>query len=332
MNHSLLQRKHHRAYYLRHVSKRIIVISGPTASGKSQLAVELSLKLNAEIISADSRQVFTELNIGVAKPTPAQLSAVPHHLVSYVSIHKKYSAGHWARDARKIIKSSFEPSAESSEGFSESGTINDRNAPNTLVIAGGSGLHVQALLEGIPAMPEVPVEIRKAYETQFANEGIVGLQKELKERDPSYFEIVDQQNAHRLQRALCAIESSGKTFTELRNAPRTPLPYPVTWVILNPERQQLYERINSRVDEMVNEGLEEEARSFYTFRHLDALQTIGYREWWPFFEGECNRETAIEKLKQASRQYARRQLTWNRRLQGLRLVTPSADEVLPYLK
>jgi len=304
------------------VSKRIIVISGPTASGKSQLAVELSLKLNAQILSADSRQVYIELNIGVAKPTPEQLQAAPHHLVSYVSIHDKYSAGHWARDAKKVIKASF----------SDIGSSGSHDNIETLVIAGGSGLHVQALLEGIPSMPEVPAEIRAAYLQKFERDGLSGLQAELREKDPAYYGIVDQQNAHRLQRALCAIEASGKTFTALRNAPRSPLPYPVTWVILDPNREELYERINARVDEMIHSGLEEEARSFFAHRDLDALQTIGYREWWPYFEGNCSREDAIAKLKQASRQYARRQLTWNRRLEGLRLVTPQADAVLTYLK
>jgi len=297
------------------VSKRIIVISGPTASGKSQVAVELSLKLNAQILSADSRQVYKELNIGVAKPTPAQLDAVPHHLVSYVSIHDKYSAGHWARDAKHVIE----------KGFGESSRL------ECLVIAGGSGLHVQALLEGIPPMPQVSDEIRKGYQTKFESHGIEVLQEELKQRDEDYYNLVDKQNAHRLQRALCAIEASGTTFTALRNAPRTPLPYPVSWIILNPNRDLLYQRINNRVDEMVEGGLEEEVQGLYAYRNLDALQTIGYREWWPFFEGTIDRVTAIEKLKQASRQYARRQLTWNRRLEGLRTEEPNVEALLDHL-
>lgn len=302
------------------MNKRIIVISGPTASGKSQLAVELSLKLNAHILSADSRQVYKELEIGVAKPTPAQLKAVPHHLVSYVSIHDKYSAGHWARDAKKVIETCFDESLEKQQ-----------ERLNTLVIAGGSGLHVQALLEGIPQMPEVPAAIRTRYMEKFEKEGLRSLQKELAKRDAAYYAIVDQQNAHRLQRALCAMEASGKTFTALRNAPRSPLPYPVTWVILDPKRIELYERINQRVDKMLEAGLEQEARSFFDLRHLDALQTIGYREWWPFFEGKSERTATIEKIKQASRQYARRQLTWNRRLEGIRLETPDAEVVLSQL-
>jgi len=298
------------------VSKQLIVISGPTASGKSQLAVELSLKLDAHILSADSRQVYKELDIGVAKPTKAQLDAVQHHLVSYVSIHDKYSAGHWARDAKKVIGSCFGESLNL----------------ETLIIAGGSGLHVQALLEGIPQMPEVSPDIRKAYQEKFTKGGIAVLQEELKRRDEAYFAIVDQQNAHRLQRALCAIEASGKTFTELRNAPRSPLPYATTWIILDPEREKLYHRINDRVEEMITTGLEEEVKGLFPYRQLDALQTIGYREWWPYFEGLSDRKSCIEKIKQASRQYARRQLTWNRRLEGLRIDNPDSNAVLRHLK
>ncbi len=308
------------------MSKRLIIISGPTASGKSELAVQLSLKLNAQILSADSRQVYKELNIGVAKPTKTQLETIPHHLVSYVSIHEKYSAGHWARDARKVMETSFGESPEKLNGTYPTQEL------DTLVIAGGSGLHVQALLEGIPQMPEVSTETRKMYEKKFAERGISELQRELKDRDPSYFKVVDQQNAHRLQRALCAIETSGKTFTELRNAPRHPLPYKASWIILEPERTELYDRINQRVDEMVTAGLEDEARSFYPERHLDALQTIGYREWWPYFEDACDRTSAIEKIKQATRQYARRQLTWNRRLEGLHLPSPDVEAILTHLK
>lgn len=323
MDHKQPQRKHPRATTFHLVNKRLIIISGPTASGKSELAVQLSLKLNAHILSADSRQVYKELNIGVAKPTSTQLAAIPHHLVSHVSIHEKYSAGHWARDAKQVIETSF--------GDARPVELQESKKIETLVIAGGSGLHVQSLLEGIPQMPEVSAEIRTKYEDQFAALGIAGLQQELKKRDPSYFEIVDQQNAHRLQRALCAIEASDKTFTELRNAPRNPLPYSAIWVILNPDRELLYKRINQRVDEMVAAGLEEEARSFYPYRKLDALQTIGYREWWPYFEDECDRDTAIQKIKQASRQYARRQLTWNRRLEGLHLDSPDPETILNYL-
>jgi tRNA dimethylallyltransferase len=323
MDHMRPQRKHPWATTFHLVNKRLIIISGPTASGKSELAVQLSLKLDAQILSADSRQVYKELNIGVAKPTSTQLATIPHHLVSYVSIHEKYSAGHWARDARKVIETSF-----GAEGPVESRHI---STPDTLIIAGGSGLHVQSLLEGIPQMPDVPPAVRQAYEEKFATHGIAALQEELRVQDPAYFEIVDQQNAHRLQRALCAIAASGKTFTALRNAPRQPLPYPASWVILEPNREQLYARINQRVDDMVASGLEEEARELYPLRSLDALQTIGYREWWPYFEGVCNRDAAIEKIKQASRQYARRQLTWNRRLEGLHINSPDPTAILTHL-
>ncbi len=289
------------------------MIAGPTASGKTDLAIALSRKLAAPIISADSRQVYRELNVGVARPTPEQLAAAPHHLIGYVGIADAYSAGRWARDARETLERCF---AET----------------RTCIIAGGSGLHVRALLDGLPDMPQVPAEVREHYDAVFRDEGLPALQDELRRRDPAYAKTVDLGNPHRLLRALAAIEASGETFTALRARPRTPLPYRQRWIVLEPPRDLLYERIDRRVEAMFGAGLLEEARRLYDARHLDALQTIGYRELWPVIEGTATVAEAMARIQQSTRQYARRQMTWNRKLEGLRIETADVEAVLACLR
>ncbi len=291
----------------------MVVVAGPTASGKTALAIALSQELDAPIISADSRQVYRELDIGVAKPTAAQLAAAEHHLIGYVGIAEPYSAGRWARDARATLERCF---AER----------------RTCIIAGGAGLHVQALLDGLPEMPSVAPEIRGHYDELYRDKGLVALQLELTNRDPAYAKTVDLLNPHRLLRALAAMEASGTTFTALRARPREPLPYRQEWVILEPHRKELYARIDRRVLDMMDAGLLDEARGLYAQRHLDALQTIGYRELWPVLEGQIELSKAIQQIQQASRQYARRQTTWNKKLDGLRLVSPDPSAALAYLR
>lgn len=282
--------------------RRLVVIAGPTASGKSALAVTVAQRLGAEVVSADSRQVYRELELGVAKPSAAQLAAVRHHLVSHRSIHEPYSAAHWARDAREAIETSFR----------ESGAC---------VVVGGSGLHVRALVEGIPDMPPVPPAVRAHYGEALRQNGLAPLLAELEAKDPAYHAHVDRANPHRILRALGVIAATGQPFTHWRAQPRTPLPYPVEWLVLDPPRAELYARIDARVDAMVAAGLEEEARGLYSLRALDALQTIGYREWWPVVEGTATRQEAIARIKQATRHFARRQATWNRQLPGQRFAS-----------
>lgn len=271
--------------------------------------MDLATALDAPVISADSRQVYRELDIGVAKPTPAQLAAARHHLVSYVGIDEPYSAGRWVRDAAAALASTFAHH-------------------DYAIVAGGSGLHVRALLEGIPDMPAVPPKVRAKYTDLFEREGLGALQELLRERDPAYAGIVDMANPHRLQRALSVMHASGETFTALRARPHEPLPYDTTYVILEPERTALYARIDARVQDMFSRGLVAEARGLSPKRHLDALQTIGYRELWPHVDGEESAEDALAAVQQATRRYARRQTTWNRRLPGLRLAEPDARRVL----
>lgn len=253
--------------------------------------------------------MYRELDIGVAKPTPAQLAAADHHLISYVGINEAYSAGHWARDAADTLARVFE-------------------RHDFAIVAGGSGLHVRALLEGIPDMPPVPPGVRAHYAAVLARDGLSALQEELRRKDPAYAATADMANPRRIQRALEVLAAGGETFTELRARPREPLPYRSDWVVLDPERDGLSARIDERVRDMFSRGLVDEARGLSPKRHLDALQTIGYRELWPHVDGEASRAEAIAAVQRATRRYARRQATWNRRLQGLRLREPNAERVL----
>ena len=337
--------------------RRVVVVVGPTASGKSALAIALSQNLGAPIISADSRQVYRELDIGVARPSPAELASAPHHLVGYVSIQEPYSAGRWARDARTCLEACFGESTTAVKGQGEkelegqlvppataptaTASLAERapQSTTTCIIAGGSGLHVQALLEGLPDMPIVSLELKQHYDERLNTEGLPQLLRELIQRDPAYAAIVDRQNPMRIMRALAAMDASSSTFTALRERPREPLPYDVRWIILEPERELLYHNINQRVEHMLQRGLEHEVRSLSQHRHLAALQTIGYREWWPYIDGNTSFDATVTAIKNASRSYARRQLTWDRRLDayhdssfGLRQNLPNAADALAWLQ
>ncbi len=293
----------------------MVIVVGPTASGKSGLAVELSQKLAAPIINADSRQVYAELNVGVAKPTPAQLAAAPHQLVGHRSIHAPYSAGRWSREAAAALAAHFQSHPG---GFA--------------IVSGGSGLHIKLLVDGVPPMPAVPNHVREQYEQLLAKHGIEHLQQLLLQDDPAYYQEVALDNPRRLVRALSVIAASGRRFSELRAQPAHPLPYRTVWIKLDPDTEVLYPRINARVDTMIAAGLEQEARQLYSFRHLEALQTIGYRELFEFFDGTISFAEAQELIKRNTRHYARRQRTWNRRLPGLTLAAPDVDAVLAYIR
>jgi len=269
--------------------KTIWIVCGPTASGKTAMAIELAQKHSAEILSADSRQLFAELSIGVARPSPEELSSVPHHFIGSVSVHETYTAGRYAREARAFMDLYFKEK-------------------DALVICGGTGLYIQALLEGIDRMP-VPEEIRSEVAVLLLNEGLQAAATKLLALDSELAEQTDLNNPRRVQRALEWL-LSGRPETVAN-------PIPDDWQIhkLAPDwpREELYERINRRVDLMVEIGLWQEAESLYPLQHLNALHTVGYREIFDCLEGRINREQAIEKIKQHTRNYAKRQLTWFRK-------------------
>lgn len=299
---------------------RVVIVAGPTASGKSGLAAELAERLGGFVVNADSRQVYAELNIGVAKPTLTERGRATHYLVGHRALSDLCSAGAWAREARAVIEA----------GFAE--RRREGTATPVAVVAGGTGFYRSALLAGMPEMPPVAPEITDAYQARLDAGELLALQEELAEKDPAYFAVVDRANGARLVRALAVIEAAGgASFTELRARPREPLPYPVARVILGPGTVKLFPSIDARVDEMIEAGLEGEARGLYPRRHLRALQTLGYQEWWPYFEGKLTREEVVTQIKQSTRHYARRQLTWDRKLAGVRLQQPDPAKVMEYL-
>lgn len=274
--------------------KKLVVIVGPTASGKSALAIDLALRWNTEIISADSRQIYKELGIGTAKPSDQELKLVKHHFVNTHSIEEVYNAAQFGMDAEALILHLF-------------------LKHDYLIVCGGSGLYLKALLEGFDEMPEVPAEVRDKIVAEYKDKGLGWLQAEVKHKDPNYFETVDIQNPQRLMRALEVFAATGKPFSEWRKKSKKTLPYSLIKVGLDLNRDKLYERIDARMDKMITNGLFEEAAKFYPQKHLNALQTVGYQEIFDFMDGLFDKEEAIRLLKRNSRHYAKRQLTWFKR-------------------
>jgi tRNA dimethylallyltransferase len=271
--------------------KKLIVLVGPTAAGKTAAAIALAQKLGTEIISADSRQVFKELSIGTAKPTAEELNSAQHHFIGNKSIHDDYDAGQYGDEALALIEQLFKKY-------------------DTLVMVGGSGLYIKAALEGFDDMPEIPEGLREAIHEEYRQKGLAWLQQEVEKADPDYFAIVDQLNPHRLLRALELLRTSSQPIHSLRQNKKKALSFEVVKIGLNPPREELYRRIDTRMDKMIKAGLFDEARQFYSLRNLNALQTVGYREIFDFIDGLYDYDEAVRLLKRNSRRYAKRQLTW----------------------
>jgi tRNA dimethylallyltransferase len=293
--------------------KVLYVIVGPTGSGKTALAIRLALHLGAEIISADSRQVFKELDKGTAKPTDHELSMVPHHLVNSHSIHERFDAADYGAEARRLMEELFA-------------------RLDHVILCGGSGLYVKAALEGFDDMPPIPSEIRQAIAGEYSEKGLAWLQQEVMKVDPDYFDVVDRQNPQRLMRALEVTRASGSPFSSFRRKEKINLPFRVVKIGLCPPREELYERIEKRMDDMISHGLFEEAQKLYPLRNLNALQTVGYQEIFGFMDGSYDREEAVRLLKRNSRRYAKRQLTWFKRDADIRWFAPDDwDGILEYI-
>ncbi len=273
---------------------KLIVIVGPTAVGKTAAAIQVATRLNTEIISADSRQLYKELTIGTAKPTLAELAAVPHHFINYKSIEEEYDAATYGEEAYQLILRLFEHH-------------------HTLVLCGGSGLYVKAVLEGFDEMPDVPAGLREAIVEEFNEKGLAWLQEEIRNTDPEYFAQVDIQNPQRLMRGLEITRASGKSVMYFRKKNKKVLPFQVVKFGLELPREELYARIDTRVDEMIRYGLVEEAAKFYARKELNALQTVGYQELFGWMDGHYDQAEAIRLLKRNTRHYAKRQLTWFKR-------------------
>lgn len=271
--------------------KKLIVIAGPTAVGKTDLAISVAKKLKTEIISADSRQFFREMEIGTAKPSGSALQEVPHHFVNSHSINEEYDAAQFADDALKAVEQVF-------------------HDHTTCVMCGGSGLYIKAVCEGFDEIPDIEPSIREAITRNYELNGLPWLQDEMKKQDPDYYEVIDQQNPHRLIRALEVKIGIGKSLSAYFRNKKLSRDFEILKIGLELPRELLYERIDSRMDAMISQGLFEEAKALLPFRARQALQTVGYKEIFDYLDGEYDREEAIRLLKRNSRRYAKRQLTW----------------------
>lgn len=271
--------------------KFLIVIVGPTAVGKTSLCIDIARELDTEIISADSRQFFREMEIGTAKPSEKELQQVKHHFVNSHSIHDKFTAGDFEREALQRIDELFA----------------DKRC---LIMTGGSGLYINAVTEGMADIPEVDLAIREDLNDRLEKEGLAVLVEELKRLDPEYYEVVDLKNPQRITRALEVCIGTGEKYSELRKNSKKERDFEVIKIGLNRPREELYARINERMDLMIGQGLFDEARALYPYKDHYALQTVGYKEIFDFFDGAYDREEAVRLLKRNSRRYAKRQMTW----------------------
>ncbi len=272
--------------------KTVIAISGPTGVGKTALAISLANHFQTEIISCDSRQFYKEMSIGVARPSMEELSAARHHFISFLSIEEEYTAGMFSRDARAKIQELFQ-------------------ANEVVVVVGGSMLYMDALLYGLDELPGDKV-VRTSLNERCKLEGLEVLVKELQLKDPLFAAQADLENAHRVIRALEVIQLTGKPFSELRTQSSDAIDAEIVHVFISGEREWVYNRINVRVDKMVEEGLFEEVQELKSLQHLQALNTVGYKEIFRHFEGTCSKEEAITEIKKNTRNYAKRQMTWYR--------------------
>jgi tRNA dimethylallyltransferase len=272
-------------------NKILICIGGPTASGKTALAIQLAEKYHTEILSVDSRQFYREMNIGTAKPTQEEQDRVPHHFINHVSIHDPYDIGLFEKESMTLLEDRFKHH-------------------DILIAVGGSGLYFKAMLEGIDTFPPVSPDILVQLQKEYLEKGIDYLKGQLQEVDPNYFQIVDQHNPVRLIRAISIYRETGLPFSSFRTGKKVKRFFESQCFYLSPPRAILYERINDRVDKMVEDGLIDEVRSLQEFKELKALQTVGYTELFKYFSNEYEIKEAILKIKQHTRQYAKRQLTW----------------------
>lgn len=291
----------------------MIVVGGPTASGKTGLAIELAKHFHTEIISADSRQFYKELAIGVARPSKAELAAAKHHFIGHKSIHDYYSAGEYERDAIELLDSLFQEH-------------------DVVVMVGGSGLFINAVLHGFHESPKDDGSIRKSIEETYKNSGLDALISQLQSLDPDHYEVIDKQNPQRVMRSLERILVSGKTIQQQTKSKRKERPFTYTEIAIDHPRESLYERINQRVDLMMEDGLLNEVQSLLSYKHLNALQSVGYSELFAHLDGDMSLDEATDKIKQNTRRYAKRQMTWFRNKTGTVWFKPGDfEEVIAFV-
>lgn len=293
--------------------KFLFLVVGPTAVGKTDLCLNLAKKFKTEIVSCDSRQFYREMNLGTAKPNKSELEAVPHHLIDSLSIWEDYDVRKFEKDALKILDVIFQKT-------------------DVAIMTGGSGLFADAVVQGLDEIPDVDPAVRAAIISEFEEKGLEWLQAEVEKADPEFYQFADRHNPQRLMRALEVHRGTGLKFSGFRIKKQVKRDFETIKIGLTRDRDELYQRIDRRMDEMVKAGLFEEAAQLFPHRHLNALQTVGYSEIFGYMEGQYDREEAIRLLKRNSRRYAKRQLTWFRRDEQIRWFHPAQlEEITAWL-
>ncbi|MCW3071438.1 MAG: miaA [Bacteroidetes bacterium] len=295
-------------------NKHLIVVTGPTAIGKTALGVLLAKTFHTVVLSADSRQFFREMSIGTAKPSAEEMQGIPHYFIDSHSVAEPYNVGKYETEAIALLEKLF---AEH----------------DVVIMVGGSGLYIDAVCRGFDELPEADEAIRQQIDELLEKEGIEALQEKLKQLDPVYYAQVDLKNPQRLSRALEVCISSGKPYSALRKGKIKTRNFDCIKIGLDTSRELLYERINNRVDKMMSEGLPEEVRSLLPFKTANALQTVGYKELFDHIEGKSGLQSAIDLIKQNTRKFAKRQLTWFRRDAAIKWFEPAETEkIIEYIK
>jgi tRNA dimethylallyltransferase len=294
--------------------KHLISIIGPTGVGKTSLAIAISTQFKAPIISSDSRQFYKEMSIGTAVPTPKELAAAPHHFIQHKSIHEPYSVGDFEKEAMAFLEHYYKENS-------------------IAILVGGSGLYTDAVCQGLDYFPKVPISVREDLNTRLLKQGLVVLQEELKIVDPISFKNIAIDNPVRVIRALEIYQVSGQPYSSFLNKAKTPRPFKIHTLGIEAPREDLYKRINLRVEHMLAAGLVAEAKLLYPLRNLNALKTVGYKELFSYFNNEIDLKTAIEEIKKNSRRFAKRQSTWNRKKTNVHWVSYKSafQESMDYL-
>jgi tRNA dimethylallyltransferase len=296
----------------KHSPPTLIILLGPTGVGKTGLSISIAELLHTEIISCDSRQLFREMSIGTAVPDDGLLNQVPHHFIRSHSISDAYNAARFETDVLELLQNLF-------------------TVLPMVVMTGGSMLYIDAVCNGIDDLPDIDPELRATLSERLKMFGIQHMRAELKMLDPAYYHEVDLQNPVRILHALEICYTTGRTFSSQRTRSVKERNFRILKIGLNRDRKELYNRINQRVDEMIQTGLEKEAENLYAHRHLNTLNTVGYRELFDYFDGSCSRDEAIEKIKANSRKYARKQLTWFRKDPSIHWFHPDQEEEIKKL-
>jgi tRNA dimethylallyltransferase len=295
-------------------AKTLIVVVGPTAIGKTTMAIDLAQHFQTEILSADSRQFFKEMEIGTAKPSAAELASAPHHFINSHSVDTLFSTGDFENQALELLETLFQKH-------------------DTVIMVGGSGLYIDALCNGLDKLPDIDLKVREGLNDRFAHEGISFVQDLLREYDPEYFKKVDQSNPQRMIRGVEFFLSTGQKLSSFLTSTKKQRPFNIIKIGLNTDRPVLYERINNRVEQMLHRGLVEEVKSLQSFRAYNALNTVGYSEIFDYLDGNASLQEAVDKIKQNTRRFAKRQLTWFRKDGTTAWFEPNQTaEVIQYLE